>query len=89
MFNLLNSSWFIYRKTQNYWRLPVSKVRGVRFSESEEKQVEEFLLNNPFLDFSTLARIAITEFIKKPMLSLVPVREIERIRKGEKDVRSN
>ena len=37
----------------------MSKVRGIRFTEKEESLVEEFLKGNPFLDFTTLAKIAI------------------------------
>ena len=51
----------------------MSKVRGIRFTEKEESLVEEFLKGNPFLDFTTLAKIAILEFIKKPQLTLKAV----------------
>lgn len=53
----------------------MGKVRGIRFSEGEEKQIEQFLEENPMIDFSTLARISILEFIKNPKIKLVPVRE--------------
>ena len=48
----------------------MSKVRGIRFNEKEEAMVEEFLKKNPLLDFTTLAKIAILEFIKAPQISL-------------------
>lgn len=51
----------------------MSKVRGVRFSKSEEALVEEFLKKNPYIDFTTLSKIAILNFIKNPELNLVPV----------------
>lgn len=51
----------------------MGKVRGIRFSEDEEKQIERFLKRNPMIDFSTLARISILEFIKNPKINLVPV----------------
>lgn len=51
----------------------MAKVRGVRFSEKEESLIEEFLRKNPFFDFSTLAKIAILEFIRKPELNFTPV----------------
>lgn len=51
----------------------MSKVRGVRFSDQEEELIEEFLKRNPLIDFSTLSKIAILEFIKNPQISLVPV----------------
>jgi hypothetical protein len=56
----------------------MSKVRGVRFSTDEEAQIEEFLKRNSLLDFSTLAKIAILNFIKHPRLSLTPVRRKDR-----------
>lgn len=65
----------------------MSKVRGVRFSSLEEKQLEEFLALNPYLDFSTLARIAIIQFINSPAIKLIPVKKMEAISKGEEYVR--
>jgi uncharacterized protein YggT (Ycf19 family) len=44
----------------------MSKVRGIRFTDKEEAQIEEFLIKNPLLDFSTMVRMAILEFIKNP-----------------------
>jgi len=58
----------------------VSKVRGVRFHPNEDEKVEEFLRSNPLLDFSTLARIAIINFIKNPSLKLIPVNRIKKPR---------
>ena len=60
----------------------MSKVRGVRFSDEEEELIEEFLKRNPFIDFSTLSRIAILEFIKNPQINLIPV---EKSLKREND----
>jgi hypothetical protein len=51
----------------------VSKIRGVRFSKEEEKCISEFLNKNPLIDFSTLAKIAILNFIKHPEIRLTPV----------------
>ena len=48
-------------------------TKAVRFSESEEKSIIEFLEKNPFLDFSTIARLAILNFIKNPEIKLIPV----------------
>lgn len=53
----------------------MSKVRGVRFSESEEQLIEEFLRRNSVFDFSTLAKVAILAFIKNPEVQLIGVRE--------------
>ena len=63
----------------------VAKVRGVRFTEQEEAMIEEFLRKNPFFEFSTLAKVAILEFIKKPELNFTPVspkqkREVKDVR---------
>lgn len=63
----------------------MGKVRGVRFSDHEEKLIEEFLKKNSLLDFSTLAKVAILEFIKKPQINLVPVGKPSR--KENRDVR--
>jgi hypothetical protein len=51
----------------------VSKTRAIRFSEGEEKLIEEFLHANPFFDFSTLARMAILNFVKNPKMTIRPV----------------
>jgi hypothetical protein len=63
----------------------MGKVRGVRFSDAEEKLIEEFLRKNTLLDFSTLAKIAILEFVKKPQINLTPVGKTSR--KENRDVR--
>lgn len=52
----------------------MGKVRGIRFTAEEENQIERFLKSNPLIDFSTVARIAILEFIKNPKINLIPVR---------------
>lgn len=51
----------------------MAKVRGVRFTEQEEKLIDEFIRKNPFFDFSTLAKVAILEFIRKPAINFTPV----------------
>lgn len=63
----------------------MAKVRGVRFNLEEEALISEFLKRNPMLDFSTLAKIAIIEFIKSPQINLVAVSE--KPKKGVRDVR--
>jgi hypothetical protein len=47
-------------------------TRAVRFSDKEEKAIQDFLSKNPFFDFSTLARMAIINFVEKPVLHLKP-----------------
>lgn len=64
----------------------MSKVRGVRFSEKEEALVEEFLKRNPLLDFTTMAKVAILEFIKNPQITLQGVTAKEK--KESKNVRT-
>ena len=66
----------------------MSKVRGVRFNENEESLVEEFLKGNPFLDFTTLAKIAILKFIKAPSIDLNAVKDSNSI-KSEKGTHAN
>ena len=51
----------------------MSKTRAIRFSGQDERQIEEFLEMNPVFDFSSMARIAILEFIKNPKLALRPI----------------
>jgi hypothetical protein len=53
----------------------MSKTRAVRLSDKEERQIEEFLNANPFFDFSTLARMAILEFIKNPKITIQPIKQ--------------
>ncbi len=65
----------------------MAKVRGVRFTEQEEALIEEFLHKNPFFDFSTLAKVAILEFVKKPELNFTAVSK--KSKKEVKDARPN
>ena len=52
----------------------VMGIKAVRFSNSEEQSIKDFLIRNPQIDFSTLARIAISNFIENPTIHLVPVK---------------
>ena len=52
----------------------MSKTRAIRVPESEERQIEEFLKQNPFFDFSTLARMAILDFVQNPKITIRPVK---------------
>lgn len=47
-------------------------TKAIRFNEKEDKAIKDFLEKNPYFDFSTLARIAIINFIEKPELRLRP-----------------
>ncbi len=65
----------------------MSKTRAIRFSDSEEKMIEEFLRTNSFFDFSSLARTAILAFIQDPKVQLTPVKKKQTTnRKGELNV---
>lgn len=48
----------------------MSKIRAVRLNSDEEQSVVEFLKNNPFLDFSTVVRMALRQFLANPKLNL-------------------
>ncbi|MGZ6441023.1 MAG: hypothetical protein ACXWRA_05490 [Pseudobdellovibrionaceae bacterium] len=64
----------------------MAKVRGVRFTEQEEALIEEFLRKNQFFDFSTLAKVAILEFVRNPEINFTPVGK--KPKREVKDVRS-
>lgn len=64
----------------------MAKTRGVRFTDQEENLIEEFLKKNTYFDFSTLAKVAILEFIKKPQLVFTAVKEPSK--KERSNVRS-
>lgn len=51
----------------------MSKVRAIRLSPAEEKQIQEFLRRNPFFDFSTVTRLALVRFMENPSLNLKAV----------------
>ncbi|GEM_PF-1736472 len=63
----------------------MGRVRGVRFLDRDEALIEEFLRRNPLIDFSTLAKIAILEFIKNPQINLIPITQSPE--RESKDVR--
>ncbi len=48
-------------------------VRTVRLDEKQIKRIEEFLDRNPFLDFSSMTRMAIDQFIEKPTVQIEPI----------------
>ncbi|WP_419172630.1 hypothetical protein [Halobacteriovorax sp.] len=49
-------------------------TKAVRFSDKEDNAIKEFLKNNPYFDFSTVARMAILKFIENPEINLVPTK---------------
>ncbi len=62
----------------------MGKTRAIRFSDREEKLIEEFLLKNPIFDFSSLARAAILEFMGNPKVLVQAVKSSAKVsRKSE------
>jgi len=47
-----------------------SSTRTVRFKTEEDQKIERFLAGNPLFDFSTLARIAIMQFLENPSVKI-------------------
>lgn len=52
----------------------MSKTRAIRLKDSEEQLVSQFLRENSFFDFSSLARMAILGFIKNPSVTIRPLK---------------
>jgi len=48
----------------------LTTTRTIRFKADEAARIERFLAKNPFLDFSTLARLAIDQFIHDPSVQI-------------------
>lgn len=62
-------------------------VRTVRFDKKDLSRIEEFLTQNPFLDFSTLARLSINNFIENPSVQIKPIQSKTKSHKrGQSDV---
>ena len=51
------------------------KTRAIRIPDNEEKIIKEFLKKNPFFDFSSLARTAISHFIRNPEIRFTPIKK--------------
>lgn len=45
-------------------------TRAIRFTEEENNAIKEFLKLNPYFDFTTVAKMAILNFIQNPSLNL-------------------
>jgi hypothetical protein len=45
-------------------------ARAIKFSDTEMEMIDDFLKLNPFLDFSKLIRIAVTNFLEDPKIQL-------------------
>jgi len=64
----------------------MAKTRTLRLSSEEEKNIESFLRENPFLDFSSLARLAIQTFIKNPTVQIKPLKSADFAQPKRKDI---
>ncbi len=47
-----------------------SVSRALRLSAKDVKDIDRFLAENPIFDFSTLARVAIRQFIESPNIKI-------------------
>ena len=48
-------------------------TKAIRLSHEEWERIAKFLKQNPFFDFSSLARTAIHEFVRNPKLVITGV----------------
>jgi len=62
-------------------KMALHKTRTVRFTQKELDRIDAFLKQNPFLDFSTVARLAINRFIEYPALE---IKAIKRAKTNDK-----
>ena len=58
-------------------------VRTVRFDKKDLQKIDEFLKQNSFLDFSSLARLSISHFIENPTVQIKAVEN--KSKKSAKD----
>ncbi|KYG67619.1 hypothetical protein AZI85_17215 [Bdellovibrio bacteriovorus] len=61
-------------------------VRTVRFDDKQIKRIEEFLVRNPFLDFSSLTRLAIDQFVQNPTVQIQPIVKGKNARHKEREM---
>ncbi len=60
---------------------PSSQTRTIRFNETDLRDIDRFLKQNPIFDFSTLARVAIRQFIENPSVAVRGLGATENISK--------
>lgn len=65
------------------------KTRTARFSDKELERIQIFLDQNPFLDFSTLVRLAVSNFIENPSLIIKPLITVNNILPNERGEKIN
>jgi len=61
-------------------------IRTVRFDDEQIKRIEEFLSRNPFLDFSSLTRMAIDQFVEKPTVQIKPIARGKKFPEKEREM---
>lgn len=85
--NTLTTHYEFKQCKTNYNKSPevLMSTKAVRFSEKEDKKITEFLEINPFLDFSTLARLSIMKFIEQPEIKLNPIKKTENTTRSKID----
>ena len=66
--NVGKRKWLCYKAINFKNRKIKLSTKAVRFSKEETEEINEFLSKNSFLDFSTLTRIAIKNFMKNPAI---------------------
>jgi hypothetical protein len=59
----------------------MNQAKAVRFSKEDLALIDLFLQRNDWLDFSTLARISIIQFIKNPDVQIRQVKQEEICKK--------
>ncbi len=66
----------------------IKTVRTVRFDKKDLSKIDEFLKQNTFLDFSSLARMSITRFIENPTVQIKPLNnsKSKTVKKGDQHV---
>ncbi|MGE3759558.1 MAG: hypothetical protein AB7H97_17465 [Pseudobdellovibrionaceae bacterium] len=61
-------------------------VRTVRFDDKQMKRIEEFLERNTFLDFSSLTRMAIDQFVQNPTVQILPIVKAKKTPQKEREM---
>jgi len=54
--------------------------KSIRLTEEEAYEIESFLNENPLFDFSTVARMALRDFIRRPIVRVKPLLKGGRIK---------
>ncbi len=65
---------------------PSTNTRTIRFSDEDMRDIDKFLSENRIFDFSTLARVAIREFIENPVIEIKGIGELDPKKKKRREV---